>query len=134
MSTEVDPTACADDAGTGFKGDVAVDDGDGCDAADDDDEEAVAADVVVALVAIARAPEDICDDVCEPAAAEEALKADDCARKAARKFARNGRFVDMMEAEDEDEDEGELELELELELKNDIQELQIDLRNETRRT
>lgn len=112
MSTEVDPTTCADDAGTGFKGDVAVDDGDACDAADDD-EEAVAADVVVALVAIARAPEEICDDVCEPAAAEEALKADDCARKAARKFAKNGRFVDMRDDEDEDEEE--------LELENDIQ-------------
>lgn len=49
----------------------------------------------VALVAIARAPEVICDEVCEPAA-EGALKAD-CALNAARKFARNGRFVDILE-------------------------------------
>jgi hypothetical protein len=49
----------------------------------------------VALVAIARAPEVICEEVCEPAA-EDALKAD-CALNAARKFARNGRFVDILE-------------------------------------
>ena len=50
---------------------------------------------VVALVAIARAPEVICEPVCEPVA-EGALKAD-CALKAARKFARKGRFVDILE-------------------------------------
>lgn len=47
----------------------------------------------VAFVAIARAPDDICEDDGEPA--DDALKAD-CALKAARKFARNGRFVDIV--------------------------------------
>lgn len=52
---------------------------------------------LVALVAMARAAlDDICvgAEDCEPPA-EEALKAD-CARNAARKLARNGRFVDMV--------------------------------------
>ncbi|EED20590.1 hypothetical protein TSTA_038030 [Talaromyces stipitatus ATCC 10500] len=71
-------TPCDEDEGV--VGDV-LDDG-------DDDE-------VVALVAIARAPEEICEEVCEPAA-EDALKAD-CALNAERKFARNGRFVDILE-------------------------------------
>lgn len=64
----------------------------------DEDEEGGGVDVDdddVALVAIARAPEVICEEVCEPAA-EVALKAD-CALNAARKFARNGRFVDILE-------------------------------------
>ena len=48
---------------------------------------------VVLLVAIVRVPEDICDEDGEPA--DGALNAD-CARNAARKFARNGRFVDII--------------------------------------
>lgn len=47
----------------------------------------------VAAVVIDRVPDDICDDDGEPAA-DDALNAD-CARNAARKFARNGRFVDI---------------------------------------
>lgn len=65
---------------------------------EDDDEP------LLALVAIARALEDSCDDERDEEAApadwdpaEEALNAD-CARKAARKFARNGRFVDIVGA------------------------------------
>jgi hypothetical protein len=53
--------------------------------------------LVAVAVAIVRVPDDICDeesddDDGEPA--DDALNAD-CARNAARKFARKGRFVDI---------------------------------------
>lgn len=65
--------------------------------APEEEDEEEAAPGFPALVAIARALDEICEDVvpvdCDPAV--EALYVD-CARKAARKFARNGRFVDMV--------------------------------------
>lgn len=76
-----------DDVDSGIEDDVV-----GVVAADDDDGDD---DELVALVAIARALDEICDEDCDPPA-EDALKAD-CARNAARKFARNGRFVDILD-------------------------------------
>jgi len=69
---------------------------------DDDEEEAVAAPEFPALVAIVRALDEICEDERE----EDVVPVDwdpadalnvDCARMAARKFARNGLFVDMVD-------------------------------------
>jgi hypothetical protein len=56
--------------------------------------------LLFAFVDIARAPDetDSDDEADGEDEAEDALNAD-CARKAAKKFARNGRLVDMMEGD-----------------------------------